>query len=30
MKEVLFKINEFIEAKHIEYAVTGTNALSLL
>ena len=30
MKEVLFKLNEFCGANCIEYAVTGTTALSLL
>ena len=30
MKEVLFKLNEFCGANRIEYAVTGTAALSLL
>lgn len=30
MKEVLFKLNEFCGANRIEYAVTGTTALSLL
>lgn len=30
MKEVLFRLNEFCEANHIEYIVTGTMALSLL
>lgn len=30
MKEVLFKLNEFCKANRIEYAVTGTTALSLL
>lgn len=30
MKEVLFKLNEFCGANRIEYAVTGTIALSLL
>lgn len=30
MKEILFKLNEFCGANRIEYAVTGTTALSLL
>lgn len=30
MKKVLFKLNEFCGANRIEYAVTGTTALSLL